>query len=442
MRSARYSVWFLKTTAVALLLAGITRAEPPANEAEATAKASAFVAQMNSGTLPCQLDQLTDMPGVWSLTPDQLDAAFKVPAGVKLDKNPFFRWLTTSRSRAVFMETPYANLKLDLQLFAGELTAREVTVDFLEGKLNGISISLYNRGDSGDIETDEFQRRLTLCGKKISGILQVRPSAKKADPAQALPVEGWTWISPNGLAVLEHNPDANRGKVEFLRLKIAPRDTKGVFAAGFQGRLATAKLSDLPRNVTRAVNGDVFIKDLPMVDQGRKGYCVVASAQRLFEYYGIPADQHQIALASGTDGTVGTDPVTMANVLGKIDYRFKTRFKILAMSTGTGLVEVEARKMLVGKSFPEEKFAKEIHRYIDEGIPLLWGLALGLFPEEPAIAQQSTGGHMRMIIGYNDKTGHILFSDSWGAGHELKRMTAADAYRATLGLFVMFPTVR
>ena len=29
---------------------------------------------------------------------------------------------------------------------------------------------------------------------------------------------------------------------------------------------------------------------------------------------------------------------------------------------------------------------------------------------------------MRMIIGYNDKTKAILFSDSWGAGHELKQM--------------------
>lgn len=438
----RLHSWFEKTVFIALLGAGFTQAQPAASEAEAAAKAGVFVEQMNAGNLPCRLDLLTDMPAVWSLTPDQLDAAFKTPAGVQVKKNPYFQWMTNSRTRAVFLETPYSNLKIDLQLFGGELSAREVIVDFLDGKLNGISISLYNRGDSGEIKAEEFQRRLTLCGKKISALLQVRPTAKKSDSSQPLPVEGWTWVSPNGLASLEHNPEANRSKVEFLRLKIAPRDTKGVFAAGFQGRVATVKLSDLPQNVTKTANGDVFIKDIPMVDQGQKGYCVVASAQRLFEYYGIPADQHQIAQVAGTDGTVGTDPVTMSNVLGKLDYRFKTRFKILAMSTGSGLVEVEARKMLVGKNYPETKFSKDIHNYIDDGIPVLWGLALGLFPEEPAIAQQSGGGHMRMIIGYNDKTGHLLFTDSWGAGHELKKMTLSNAYSSTLGLFVMFPTVR
>ena len=48
---------------------------------------------------------------------------------------------------------------------------------------------------------------------------------------------------------------------------------------------------------------------------------------------------------------------------------------------------------------------------------------------------------MRMIIGYNDRRGQLLFSDSWGAGHELKRMTIRNAYAATNGFFAMFPTV-
>ena len=39
-------------------------------------------------------------------------------------------------------------------------------------------------------------------------------------------------------------------------------------------------------------------------------------------------------------------------------------------------------------------------------------------------------------------TGHILFSDSWGAGHELKRMKLTHAYHASTGLFAMYPTVR
>ena len=406
------------------------------------AKANAFVEQMRTGTMDCPLGVLDTIPEVWSLTPDRLDAAFGVPKGVEVKKSPYFEWMTTSRDRAVFMKQPYTNLKVDLKIFGGELTVEEVVVDFLDGKLNGITFSLYNRGDSGEMTASEFQRRFKLCGKKVSDMLQVRPVERKADPAQGLVSEGWTWLSPKGMATLENNPEANQGKVEFLRLKIAPRDAKGAFAAAFQGRSNAAKLSDLPKNLTKSANGDVFIKGIPMVDQGPKGYCVVASAQRLFEYYGIPADQHQIAQVAGSDAEKGTSTVAMAEALGKIDFRFKTRFKILGMLAGAGLVEVDERKMTAGKLVSDTAFSKEIHRYIDEGIPLLWGLTLGKFPEEPSIAEQSGGNHMRMIIGYNDKTGHVLFSDSWGAGHELKRMTLGNAYSATHGLFAMSPTVR
>ena len=405
----------------------------------ATESAETFMEQMQSGQLICSLDTLTQIPEVWSLTPDRLDAAFSVPKGIKLEQQPYFQWMTTSRDRAVFMTQPFTNLRVDLKLFS-ELSSEEAVVDFLNGKINGITISLYNRGDSGEISTEEFQRRFKLCGRKISEFLQVRPVERKADPAQGFLSEGWIWNSPRGMAMMEYNPEANHGKVEFLRLRMAPRDAKGPFAAALQGHAVTAKLSELPKNVKKAENGDVYIQNIPMVDQGQKGYCVVATTQRLFEYYGIQADQHQIAQSAGTTAQSGTSSLAMIEVLRKIDYRFKTRFKILGMSDDEQLVEVDDRKLTVGRKIDEAKFAKSIHRYIDDGIPLLWTLTLGKYPEEPPTTKQANGSHMRMIIGYNDQTGQLLFSDSWGAGHELKRITVGNAYAATNGFFAMFPT--
>ncbi len=280
------------TRALAILFCGLLAGHGTASAEPLTEEE--FRSQLESGKLAQRLDLLIDIPAVWSIKADDLDKAFALPQGVEMKKNPYFNWMTRTRDRAVFMRRPYSNLTVDFSLFDGALPVDEVVVDFLDGKLNGISFSLYNRGDSGAISAEEFERRMKLCGQKTGALLGVRPVSKKADLTQGLLAEGWTWISQKGMATLEHNPEALQGKPEFLRLKIAPRETKGVFAAAFQGRQAAVKVSELPKNVVRE-NGDVFIKGIPMVDQGPKGYCVVATAQRLLEYYGIPADQHQIA---------------------------------------------------------------------------------------------------------------------------------------------------
>jgi hypothetical protein len=46
---------------------------------------------------------------------------------------------------------------------------------------------------------------------------------------------------------------------------------------------------------------------------------------------------------------------------------------------------------------------------------------------------------MRLIIGYNTATNEILYSDSWGAGHELKRLGLAEAFCATHGIYSIQP---
>jgi hypothetical protein len=46
---------------------------------------------------------------------------------------------------------------------------------------------------------------------------------------------------------------------------------------------------------------------------------------------------------------------------------------------------------------------------------------------------------MRLIIGYNKQKEEVLFSDSWGAGHELKRLPLADAWTMTTGAMSIEP---
>lgn len=384
------------------------------------------------------LDPLINLPEAWSLTPDKLDELF---TNEKMKKNPNFKWLTKDRTRAHFSRRPFSNVTIDITLFRGKVPVEEAIIDFQKGKLLGMTISIFNRGDGGEISNDDFKSRMQIAGSSLGTLLDVRPFRRSADPTQGALTEGWIWLSGKGMAVLEHNPEAPV-TVEFLRMRLARRDAKGAYAAAMKKRAgATVRLSDLPRNVERDDDGNVFIADIPMVDQGQKGYCVVATAQRLFEYYGIPCDQHQLAQIADSDPDRGTNPMTVREELGKIDHRFKTRFETLAMGSTRGLREV-TRKDTYGDPVDQDKFWKELKNNVDDGIPLLWGLELGRFPEEPAISMQMGGGHMRMIIGYNEEKGRVIFSDSWGAGHEFKTMDAGDAYQATHGLFLLQPITR
>jgi len=405
--------------------------------------AAAFMEEFRKGEIDARLDVLVAVPKIWQMTPDGLESVFALPEGVQLKNNPYFKWMSDRRNRAVFMRQPFSNLQVNLSLFDGELPLDEVTVDFVDGKMNGIRMSLFNRGDSEDIGAEEFDRRWRLCGSKVSELMGVRPTMRKANHNQGLVTEGWIWISPQGMALLDYNPEAvDGGEREFLRLWLAPRDATGVMAAAFQNRPASTRFRGLADHVTSTDEGDVFIQNIPMVDQGPKGYCVVASVQRLFEFYSIPADQHQLAQIAGSDAAMGTSLLAIAEALRKIDFRFKTRFRIHAMSHNGSLVTVNQRQMSVGKPFSENDFLRMIRRSVDSGVPVLWSLQLGLFPEIPAISPQTSGGHMRMIIGYNDEKSQLLFSDSWGAGHELKRMDMGHAYKASQALFTISPTVQ
>lgn len=387
--------------------------------------------------LVADLDVFVTLPDAYGLVPDDLETRYEQGSW---NRNPYFKWLTEDRSRAIFQRKDLGNLKVDLRLLGGSVPVEEMVVDFESGKFVGITVSIYNRGDGGAIAQEEFLRRRDAMGRHLGQQLQISPAVRDAKPTQGVLAKGHSWISARGKAVLETNHDAP-GTIEFLRMRLARRDAGGIFEAALQARPgASVKLSELPRFV-RKEGGDVYIGDLPMVDQGAKGYCVVASAQRLFEFYGIPCDMHQLAQIAGSDPDRGTSTLEINEQLGRIDHLFKTRFTCLAVRHQSGLVElVEGR--YVGKSVPDEKFHDQVRRHVDQGIPLLWSLEVGVFPEEPPLREQTSGGHMRMIVGYNDEKGQILFSDSWGAGHELKRMDGDHALKATHGLFVMKPTTR
>lgn len=395
--------------------------------------------------LSCNLDFLLEYPKAWSLTPEDLDRQFD-KAG--FEKNPYFEWLSSSKDRARFSRKPFSNVTVVLRLFGEKVMAEEVTVDFKEGRLSLVNVSLYNRGDSGMMGAAEFDALFKTCGQQLGLLTKSTARQQPADPGRAVKSVGWMWNSPLAVALMEHNELKGKGgsviQPEYLRVKIGSPGSKGWVFNQMPSGLLTRRVgkADLVENVTKTAEGDVYIKNVPMVDQGPKGYCVAASCQRLFEYYQLPADQHEFAQLFGTTATGGTSSREMEAALDKVDSRFKTRFK--------PLYNTAMKYDRNGKPLTSAKLLDLVKDHASRGVPLLWALEIGIMPETPPLggaaqgnsglgAQQIRGGHMRLIIGCNEKSGEVLFSDSWGSGHELKRMSMDGAAQVTDGIYLLEP---
>lgn len=385
--------------------------------------------------ISANLDALLNFNALWLWTPDELEKTYvlKTDAQGNQTKPPQFEWMSASKDRARFSRHMFSNVETKLTMFGGSINVEEAILEFVNGKAARATISFYNRGDSGDITTSEFDRIFKVIGQNLSQVMKVPPKRQILSSNAALPVAGWMWSSPSGIALLEHN-EYNPGKgtkPEFLRLKLAAPDQ----ANWSMGKMATGvQRMELVKRVKKTPEGDVYISGVPMVDQGQKGYCVAASCQRLFEYMRIPCDQHEMAKLVNIDAESGASIMVMQKSLAKIDGAFNVTFKPLV---NPEQYYAANRKRRVS----EKEFVSIIKEYVEKGVPLLWGLSLGEKPEDPPLPNggQVSGGHMRMVIGYNLAKNQVLFTDSWGAGHELKRMALLDAYDVTMGLYSMAP---
>lgn len=431
---------------------------------------------------PVSLDGLVSTKPIWALGPQEVEAQFKASG---------FRWLSESskdrgilRPEWIFVKSEQPAKKTgstvqispqrqQLSIFDSKLNAEEVDFDFKDGKLSQVTISIWNKGDSGDIGPKQFEAIVETASEAVSNRLSAKPQILGRDNSSASRATRIRWDLPQTVAQLEHSSEKRSGsdfQGEFIRLRLAPK-VKLAVGVDPNANVASVNLSKLASRVKKTADGDVFIDGMPMVDQGEKGYCALATSERVFKYYGIRCDQHDLAQAAGA-GARGTNPEELQEALHKLQSKFKIRVRDVVhwdfkdyqkftetynreakkigakecpdnffLATFRGL-DPKALKETRGKGGAYDKFRKNIIQETSQGVPLLWGLELGVYPENGQPAMQRGGGHMRLIIGYNEKKDEVIFSDSWGAGHEMKRMNMRDAQAVTNGLYVVEPQAR
>ena len=359
-----------------------------------------------------------------------------------------------------------------------EEPVEETIVYFTEGKPSQIQISIHNRGDdlpmTGSGGRDKFNEILQEWAAMLTEMSGVEMVKRGKDNKSAVKAKGAIWTLTNQAYLLEYSSTGKTSdfQSQFIRLRVAPIIKKSFLEEKLDTkRTGPVAKESLPRNVKRE-NNEVYIVNCPMVDQGSKGYCVTATASRVFGYLGLQVTMHELAQLAGSDPSQGTNVDEMVEEISGLTGRFKTRmithdtmsYKDMEKLTDdynrvakrAGKPEMPdgdgVNKWNHFDSFDPEllratrtksksgigKFEREVKRNIDSGIPLLWTVTVGIYPE-PRRIDQTRGGHMRLIIGYNERDRQVIFSDSWGAGHEKKILPLEDAYCMTKGIYSIRP---
>lgn len=246
----------------------------------------------------------------------------------------------------------------------------------------------------------------------------------------------WDW---NGHAFLLSNEEN-----EYVSLGIV--STAVADAGGKTSMTRDAEVKKrLLASIVKSPNGDVYLSEIPMVDQGPKGYCVPATFERAMRTMGLEADMYLLAMVGESNAGGGTAVETLLE-----------NVKHQVLSKGRRIKEEEIKELRI----------KDIKRYIDEGVPVMWGVfsvqRYNDFANEntekrekitdwtahtTALASNcatyatsskpASNRHICMIIGYNEATQELAVSDSWGAEFERRWIPVPIANWANSGVIFM-----
>lgn len=408
-----------------------------------------------------ELATVVTEPDFWDLSPDAFLANL-LPAG--------FRFTSAQRQEA-------RSARPGLACFG--LPAYEMLVGFRDQRPVRVVASVYNRGDAGPLPVQELEALAALLETRISEHTGRRPKTSRirlrgGDVKKHVS----SWFAQPLQYLLEWSAtelDRRTERAEYITVTITIGAVSETRSRAAMFRPNPVSRSALRARVTRDENGGRYLRGIPMVDQGAKGYCACAVVERVLRYYGRDIDQHEIAQISGTAAFQGTSVVLLEEALKAISSTLRIRMRALepVLSTPRDLrsllrnynrlarrqdaAEVDWNpdgipglagfllqldpELLVrsrGEGLALRRFEREVRRHTDRGIPLLWSVVLGIVPE-PNLPRQARGGHMRLIIGYHPEESEVFYTDTWGAGHERKRMDSRSALAITTRLDVLEP---
>lgn len=323
-----------------------------------------------------------------------------------------------------------------------------------DGLVTSLSIVYANKGDFGSkagFGEDHFEGGTTATAKSLgeamakddetvtkalTAVLGAGKTERYGEGSTRRKITRWDW---NGHSFILSNEED-----EYVSLGIVPTT---VADAG--GRTSLTKDAEVKQrllaSVVKSANGDVYLSEIPMVDQGPKGYCVPATFERVMRTMGLEADMYLLAMV-GQSGMGGGTSVEL--LLENLRHQ--------VLRKGRRIKEEQVKELRI----------RDLKRYLDQGIPVMWTLCS--MPKYNEAAEHDTNGrpevkdwqaraaeiaeisapfakmekpssnyHICMITGYNEVTQELAVSDSWGPRFERRWVPLAVANWASMGKVVM-----
>jgi len=326
-----------------------------------------------------------------------------------------------------------------------------------DGHTTSLSVVFANKGDFGSkagVAQEHFQGGTTATAstledamkqdenevtKAISSALGEPQLQRFGEGKSRHVIKRWDW---NGQSMLLSAVDG-----EYVTLQLVPLEfaDAGGRTAMMKGDLLRKRLK---ASLVKSDNGDVYVTQIPMVDQGPKGYCVPATFERALRTMGIDADMYMLAMLGGTAAGGGT---SVEHLLANV--------RSLVFAKGRRTKDEPMKELRI----------REVKRYIDDGVPVMWTMhavdeyakaanegtstrshvsdwksyAADILTKANEIAKlpkPDKNGHCCMIIGYNEKTEEFAVSDSWGPSFERRWVPVKVANWASSGsIFLILP---
>jgi len=225
---------------------------------------------------------------------------------------------------------------------------------------------------------------------------------------------------------------------EFCVLRVLP--TCSADQGGKTSRISDSAMRErMKNNVVHRPNGDVIIENIPMVDQGPKGFCVPATYTRVLLYAGVPADLYLLALLGRTDVGGGTSTLAMENSARALAASYGRSITSVSPSLDLAKLETYFEKgiPLTWAMLVDEKLDRDLSsrlRQRTESDPEAWSKAL-IEKRKAArsIKKNQNNGHVCLLIGSNRKTGELATSDSWGPEFNERWITIEEARAISQG---------